>query len=1397
MQAPRKDLVLCQALRLAASLGSAAAGDGAAASGTTTAAPLSQRSLPAVAAELAERGILPPWAAGVLSGPPAALDLALARAFGGNNNGGGGATEIFLRASATTTAPPLPARPQGPADAPPPPSSSASSSRYVQDFEEIAVLGRGGFGVVVSASNKLDGRRYAVKKIPLRSSASPAEAARILREVATLSRLQHNHVVRYFNCWLEDAGPSSEEKKKHKKQKRRNKGERQQKETGEEIAEEGGEKSAERHWLDSSTAGAAVPAARGKVAAIESEDSSSAPGGGFWQTKPSASSTTETAAATTATTAATTAAMTLDDSSSSSDSDSFSSPSSSSSSDDESEEDEDAQARSSSRGRRQTLFIQMELCPRTLREVLDGGGGKRGGGSGAPSSSSPPSSLDGQGAWRAVRDLLLGLAYLNSQSIIHRDLKPSNLFISARGDAVLIGDFGLSKSVSGNVNANDGGDGDGGDGKNTVDAAIVNNDASDATGAVGTALYIAPEILEQWPSYTQKVDIWSCGVVAFEIFNGPFRTVHERVLALRNLRERGGPPPAEEWPSPARVAELGGPAAADAARRLVAWMLARNPADRPSAADALRSELLPPELEDEAAEALLRSLPDSEELSSRVIDALFAAAPAAAVALSSRGGSRKNSSGGGSGAPGTVFAAEDFAGAPFLLSPSSSAAASTSSSSSYLAAIAASSNPGKFTAASPSNALTAAIGRTFRLRGAAPMASAALGVAPPDLPADAATMLSPSGTLLALRYEFRRPFCEWLASLPVGGGGSGGGFGLAGSNFANGVSLPTSAATPLLRYEVGAVARRGIGRGLPRAHLQADYDVVTAAAATAEGGIHEGGTGGGASADAEVICAAVEALAASFAVVGFNAGSAAVTGQQDASSAAASSSSSSSSSDSAAAALVIPASLQVPWPLGLEVRLNHPLLLRACLFSAGVSPARGKVPAVLGALAAVLSFPPGDSRSRAAAFPFARAALAGAGLSDRSATALRRFALAVPGESGAALARAAAELGCENFASGGGGGSGGGGKQKQNQSQSQKHPASRPLAELRATAAALVAAGAPRERLVLDPLMAPAAEYFSGVFFAIHAPVAASVPGSAPAFSRRGKQHKQAKAPALPPAPPLLAVGGRYDALLRALWPKAGGGGGGGGAPLPGGSPSSSAAAAAAAAAPGGAGATINVGRVATLGGGGGEDRHPHHHHHDSSLLDPSVLPLPNLDVVVTSRGGGGLLRERLAVAAALRRQGVRAAAVRGTTAAAPSARDAYALARAARAACLLTIEAASLASAGTARLRWLGGNAAAEGGGGALGEGGDEEEIPLEGLASVVASRLGGAAAGVGAGGVAGGAGGAGGVISALAAADGDKAGIASSSAAAAAVAAAAAAAGAEYRRPRAWQRERGAYRG
>lgn len=73
-----------------------------------------------------------------------------------------------------------------------------SLSRYASDFVEAGRLGKGGFGEVVKARNKIDGRFYAVKKIPQLSTSTDT-----LQEIMLLSQLNHPYVVRYFTAWLE------------------------------------------------------------------------------------------------------------------------------------------------------------------------------------------------------------------------------------------------------------------------------------------------------------------------------------------------------------------------------------------------------------------------------------------------------------------------------------------------------------------------------------------------------------------------------------------------------------------------------------------------------------------------------------------------------------------------------------------------------------------------------------------------------------------------------------------------------------------------------------------------------------------------------------------------------------------------------------------------------------------------------------------------------------------------------------------------------------------------------------------------------------------------------------------------------------------------------------------
>lgn len=73
-------------------------------------------------------------------------------------------------------------------------------SRYASEWVELGRLGKGGYGEVVKARNKLDGGVYAVKKIR-QNTASPL--SEVLSEVMLLSRLNHPYVVRYYSAWPE------------------------------------------------------------------------------------------------------------------------------------------------------------------------------------------------------------------------------------------------------------------------------------------------------------------------------------------------------------------------------------------------------------------------------------------------------------------------------------------------------------------------------------------------------------------------------------------------------------------------------------------------------------------------------------------------------------------------------------------------------------------------------------------------------------------------------------------------------------------------------------------------------------------------------------------------------------------------------------------------------------------------------------------------------------------------------------------------------------------------------------------------------------------------------------------------------------------------------------------
>ena len=112
-----------------------------------------------------------------------------------------------------------------------------------------------------------------------------------------------------------------------------------------------------------------------------------------------------------------------------------------------------------------------------------------------------------------------GVAYLHSLQIVHRDLKSDNVLLNEQLDAK-VADFGTSKLITasrarlqtamGETSFGGGGGGEDGQDKSVAFQATM-------TKGVGTPLWMAPELFVGGTKYGPEVDLYSFGVILWEL----------------------------------------------------------------------------------------------------------------------------------------------------------------------------------------------------------------------------------------------------------------------------------------------------------------------------------------------------------------------------------------------------------------------------------------------------------------------------------------------------------------------------------------------------------------------------------------------------------------------------------------------------------------------------------------------------------------------------------------------------------------------------------------------------------------------------------------------------------------------------------------------------------------
>jgi serine/threonine-protein kinase len=160
-------------------------------------------------------------------------------------------------------------------------------------------------------------------------------------------------------------------------------------------------------------------------------------------------------------------------------------------------------------------------------------------------------------ARRVMKETADALSAAHAQGVIHRDVKPDNILLEGTRGRVMVTDFGIAKALSS---------------EGTLTEAGV---------AIGTPAFMSPEQAAGDKEIDGRSDLYSLGVVAYQMLTGelPFQAASVPMLLMKQITEDPVPVDRKRTETPKELSQT------------VMRCLAKDPEDRWPTADALRRAL--------------------------------------------------------------------------------------------------------------------------------------------------------------------------------------------------------------------------------------------------------------------------------------------------------------------------------------------------------------------------------------------------------------------------------------------------------------------------------------------------------------------------------------------------------------------------------------------------------------------------------------------------------------------------------------------------------------------------------------------------------------------------------------------------------------------------------------